>query len=154
VKEELKKSFGKKILSSSGKPDNKRIADLIFNDEKSLKLINALIHPLVQEYFHEWRKKQSSPYVLKEAAILFESGSYKDCDKIILVTAPAEVRIQRILQRDKRTRKEVIEIMSHQWTDEKKIKHSDFVIVNDETELVIPQVLIINNELLKLSIKA
>src|SRR5205085_11105667 len=105
----------------------------IFNDEKALKAINALIHPLVNKSFMEWKKKQSSAYILKEAAILFESGADKGCDKIILVTAPAEMRMQRILQRDNRTKKEIEQIMSQQWSDEKKL--SDFVINNDETQL-------------------
>lgn len=151
VKEELKKKFGGQILDATGHLDKTKMADLIFNDEKALKEINALIHPKVQEHFKEWRKRQASPYVLKEAAILFESGADKDCDKVILVTAPAELRMQRILQRDKRTRKEVEQIMARQWSDEKKIKHSDFIIINDETQLVIPQVLDIHAKLPELA---
>jgi dephospho-CoA kinase len=151
VKEELKNKFGKKILDADNNVDKKKIADLIFNDEKALQQVNALIHPLVFQHFSEWKKKQKGPYVLKEAAILFESGSNNDCDKIIMVSAPAETRIQRILQRDKRTRKEIEQIMARQWSDEQKIKHSDFTIINDETQLVIPQVLDIHAKLLKLA---
>jgi dephospho-CoA kinase len=151
VKDELKKKFGETVFDAEGNADKKKIADLIFNDEKALKEVNDLIHPLVLRHFDEWREKQTGPYVLKEAAILFESGSNSDCEKVILVTSPSETRIQRILQRDNRARKEVEQIMLRQWSDEKKIKHSDFIIANDETQLVIPQVLEIHAKLLKLS---
>jgi dephospho-CoA kinase len=151
VQKELKKNFGEKLFDKEGNLDKKKMAELIFGDEDSLKQVNAIIHPKVIKHFNEWRKKQSSAYILKEAAILFESGTYKDCDKIILITAPAEMRIRRILQRDERTRKGVEQIIAHQWTDEKKKQLSDFIITNDETKLVIPQVLDIHEKLLKLS---
>jgi dephospho-CoA kinase len=152
LKEELKKRFGAAIINKNGDLDKKKMADLIFNDEKSLKEINTLIHPLVIQHFNEWKEKQESTYIIKEAAILFESGTNKDCDKIILVTAPAETRMQRILQRDNRTREEVEKIMQKQWAEEEKRKLSDFIITNDETQLVIPQVLKIHSELLKLAV--
>jgi dephospho-CoA kinase len=151
VKEELKKKFGKKIVSPDGGLDKKKMAELIFNDEKSLKEMNEFVHPLVIKRFGEWKVNQKEPYILKEAAILFESRTNKDCDKIILVTAPAEIRISRILDRDNRTKEEVEKIMSKQWTDEKKAELSDFIILNDETKLVIPQVLDIHTKLLKLA---
>jgi len=150
VQVELKKLFGEKIFRANGDLDKKKLADLIFNDEKALKEVNILIHPMVKKHFDKWREQQTTLYVLKEAAILFESGSYKDCKKVIAITAPPEMRIGRILQRDRRSRKEIEQIMAHQWTDEKRIKHSDFVIANDETKLLIPQVLEIHNNLLKL----
>jgi dephospho-CoA kinase len=148
VKEELKKKFGKKVLDKDENLDKKKMAELIFNDEKALEEINALIHPLVKQHFNDWKGKQEGEYILKEAAILFESGAYKDCDKIILVTAPAEIRVERVLKRDNRTRKEVEQIMAQQWSDEKRSKHSDFVITNDESQLVIPQVLEIHTKLM------
>jgi dephospho-CoA kinase len=151
VKKELTGKFGKEIIDVDGNLDKKKFSKLIFNDEKSLKEVNALIHPMVTERFKEWKTNQTNQYILKEAAILFESGTYKDCDKIILITAPEELRIQRILQRDNISRKEIERIMSWQWSDEKKNAQSDYVIANDETQLVIPQVRDIHAKLLKLN---
>jgi dephospho-CoA kinase len=151
VKEELRQRFGDAILDKNDDLDKKKMAELIFNDERSLKKMNEFVHPMVIQSFNDWKKKQTAAYILKEAAILFESGTNIDCDKIILVTAPSETRSSRILQRDNRTKEEIEKIMSKQWTDEKKAKQSDFVITNDETQLVIPQVLDIHAKLLKLA---
>jgi dephospho-CoA kinase len=151
VKQWLSNAFGHSILDNEGDLDRKKMAAFIFNNEKALNEVNAFIHPMVIRHFKQWKKKQDAPYIIKEAAILFESGTNKDCDKIILVTAPPETRIQRILQRDKRTREEVEKIMEKQWPEEEKRNKSDFVITNDETKLVIPQVLQIHSELLKIS---
>src|SRR4051812_8335299 len=104
VKEGLKKKFGNDILDNTGNVNKKKMSDIIFNDENALKEVNALVHPLVLQKFKEWKAKQTASYILKEAAILFESGTYQDCDKIILVTAPAEMRMQRTLQRDNKPR--------------------------------------------------
>lgn len=106
------------------------VAEKIFNDPKLLKAINNIIHPKVAQHFARWLKKQDATYCIKEAAILFESGSYKDCDKIIVVTAPMDIRIQRVLKRDHSTEKEIRNRMANQWSDEKKIELSDFVIEN------------------------
>ncbi len=150
---EVKNSFGKNYFSSSGELDKKKFAELVFNDERALKKINAIIHPFVKRNFNEWKKQlKEKPYVLKEAAILFESGSNKGCDKVITVTAPVELRIQRVMQRDGRTRNQIEEIIAKQWSDEEKIKRSDFVIVNDETKLVLPVVLSIHKKLISLNI--
>jgi dephospho-CoA kinase len=151
VKQELRKKFGENIFDNNGEADRKKMAELIFNDEKSLKTVNELIHPLVIQRFNKWKEEQEGPYLLKEAAILFESGTNAGCDKIVLVTAPTEIRTRRILQRDHRAKEEVEKIMSKQWPDEKKARLSDFIITNDETQLVIPQVLDIHGKLLKLT---
>ncbi|WP_306568258.1 dephospho-CoA kinase [Flavobacterium lindanitolerans] len=126
--------FGDDILEN-GKIDRKKIAALVFQDPEKLKKYNAIIHPEVYLHFQNWVKQHNNyPLVVKEAAILFESGSYKDCDKIILVTAPKENRIQRVMKRDAVTRKAVEQRMSHQWDDETKKSMSDFVIENIELE--------------------
>ncbi|MDQ7961449.1 dephospho-CoA kinase [Flavobacterium lindanitolerans] len=126
--------FGDDILEN-GKIDRKKIAALVFQDPEKLKKYNAIIHPEVYLHFQNWVKQHSNyPLVVKEAAILFESGSYKDCDKIILVTAPKENRIQRVMKRDAVTREAVEQRMSHQWDDETKKSMSDFVIENIELE--------------------
>ncbi|MEO8087337.1 MAG: dephospho-CoA kinase [Bacteroidota bacterium] len=147
---EVKNAFGEKYFSASGELDRKKFAEFVFNDEAALKKINSIIHPHVKKNFRDWKKLHNeSPYVLKEAAILFESGTDKGCDKIITVTAPAALRIQRVLERDKRSKAQIEKIIQKQWSDEEKIKRSDFVIVNDETKLVLPQVLRIHEMLLK-----
>lgn len=126
--------FGDDILEN-GKIDRKKIAELVFQDPEKLKKYNAIIHPEVYLHFQNWVKQHNNyPLVVKEAAILFESGSYKDCDKIILVTAPKENRIQRVMKRDAVTREAVEQRMSHQWDDETKKSMSDFVIENIELE--------------------
>lgn len=126
--------FGDDILEN-GKIDRKKIAALVFQDPEKLKKYNAIIHPEVYLHFQNWVKQHNNyPLVVKEAAILFESGSYKDCDKIILVTAPKENRIQRVMKRDAVTREAVEQRMSHQWDDETKKSMSDFVIENIELE--------------------
>ncbi|PKW21016.1 dephospho-CoA kinase [Flavobacterium lindanitolerans] len=126
--------FGDDILEN-GKIDRKKIAALVFQDPEKLKKYNAIIHPEVYLHFQNWVKQHNNyPLVVKEAAILFESGSYKDCDKIILVTAPKENRIQRVMKRDAVTREAVEQRMSHQWDDETKKSMSDFIIENIELE--------------------
>lgn len=115
--------------------DRKYMADKIFNDKVLLEQANAIIHPRVADHFVQWvENHKDHPYVLKEAAILFESGSYKHCDKVILVITPKEIRIQRVMDRDKVSRQEVLARMKNQWSDAKKRKLSDYVIQNIEIE--------------------
>jgi dephospho-CoA kinase len=148
VQDEVKKTFGNQYFTGDGNLDRKKFAELVFNNAAALKQINAIIHPFVKKNFREWKKDHAQkPYVLKEAAILFESGTDKGCDKIIVVTAPEQLRIERVMQRDKRSREEVLGIISRQMSDEEKIKKADFVIVNDNKRLVIPEVLKIHQEL-------
>lgn len=118
-------------ISENGKLDKKKMADIVFSDPEQLEKLNNIVHPEVRNHFTEWVKvHHDHPFVIKEAAILFESGSYKDCDKIILVTAPKEIRIQRVMNRDKVSEKQVLERIAHQWSDEKKIPLSDYIIHN------------------------
>ncbi len=112
--------------------NRKFMAEKIFNDKKLLSQVNAIIHPKVAEHFKNWVKKQNSPYIIKEAAILYESGSDALCDFVILVTASKEVRIQRVMDRDKVSKKEVEARMKNQWSDSKKAKLADFVIQNTD----------------------
>lgn len=115
--------------------DRKKIATLVFSNPQKLEQLNSIVHPEVKKHFISWLKKhKDQPFIIKEAAILFESGSYKDCDKIIVVTAPEEIRIDRVMQRDRVTKEQVLERMKNQWTEEEKIKRSDFVIENIDLE--------------------
>ncbi|MCG2612043.1 dephospho-CoA kinase [Flavobacterium sp. SM15] len=115
--------------------NRKKIAELVFSAPEKLKQLNSIVHPEVKRHFLDWvRKHNKFPFVIKEAAILFESGSYIDCDRIILVTAPIDVRIQRVIKRDNVSKDQVMERVKNQWDEDKKIALSDFVIENIDLE--------------------
>jgi dephospho-CoA kinase len=138
----IKSAFGRESYFDDGSLNRKHIAGIVFNDEKELARLNALVHPAVFRAFDNWSAQiTNAPYVMKEAALLFESDSYKMCGHTIMVTAPLELRIKRVIQRDGFSRKEILKREARQFTEEQKIKLADFVIKNDDTELVIPQVL-------------
>ena len=106
------------------------LADLVFSDKKKLEDLNALVHPALKKDFHLFLSKQDTPYIIKETAILFETGAVEDCDVVILVTAPEPLRIERVLNREQTTEEQIKSRMYHQWSDNKKIPLSDFVINN------------------------
>lgn len=131
---DIVEAFGESVLTG-GLPDRAKIAALVFNSPDKLQILNSIIHPKVREHFKDWLEKyKETKFIIKEAAILFESGSYKDCDKIILVTAPKEVRVERVMHRDGVTREKVLERMSAQWDEEKKAELSDYIINNIDLE--------------------
>jgi dephospho-CoA kinase len=144
---EIVKLFGTSILNSENKIDRKKMADLVFNDKNKLEQLNKVVHPAVAKHFDNWANSQHSVYVLKEAAILFESGSNKQVDKVIVVTAPLELRIKRVCDRDKVSPQEVLNRINNQMSDVEKIKLADFIVVNDEKELLIPQILAIHQKI-------
>ncbi|KGO86725.1 dephospho-CoA kinase [Flavobacterium rivuli WB 3.3-2 = DSM 21788] len=145
VVKELIAIFGNDILTE-GIPDKAKIAALVFNNPEQLAKLNSIIHPKVAEHFKDWVLQNSGKlFVIKETAILFESGSYKDCDFIILVTAPTDVRIQRVMNRDGVTREKVLQRIENQWNDQKTIPLSNFVINNIDLESAKEQVVDINN---------
>jgi len=140
--DEISQAFGGNSYFDDGTLNRKHIAAIVFNDELQLKRLNEIVHPAVFRAFDQWvAGKMDVPYVLKEAALLFESDSYKICDKTILVTAPLELRIKRVIDRDGLSRNEILNRESKQFTEEKKKALADFSIKNDDSELVIPQVL-------------
>lgn len=143
---ELEAVFGSGVMTD-GKPDRAKLADVVFSDAGKLNMLNAIIHPKVAAHFKAWLDKhKDAAIVIKEAAILFESGSYKDCDKIILVTAPEELRIERVMKRDNVSRQKVLERMASQWDDKKKEALSDFVIENTDIDKAkLQAVKILNN---------
>ena len=146
----LHKNFSPGLFNEEGKPDTLKFAAWFFNDDKELEKLNNLVHPYVQEHFHKWcRGYDASPYVIKEAAILFESGAHKDCDRVVTVAAPEELRIKRVEQRDKRSKSDFLKISNRQWSEEERSARADFVITNDESQLVIPQVLNIHKYMMK-----
>ena len=129
LQQEIKALLGEEAFVE-GKYNTAFVASIVFSTPEKLQALNQLIHPYVQQDFERWREEQHSPYVIKESAILFESGSYKDCDYIITVTAPLEERIRRVMLRDKIDRKTIEKRIKNQWNDENKIKLSTFVIDN------------------------
>ncbi|WP_177735606.1 dephospho-CoA kinase [Flavobacterium inviolabile] len=117
----------------NGKLNRKKIADLVFSAPNLLKKLNEIIHPAVDENFSIWLKNnEKHRYIVKEVAILFESGGYKKCDKIILVTAPEVVRIERVMGRDGVIKEQVLDRMKNQWKDEDKAVLSDYIVVNTD----------------------
>lgn len=139
-----------KDLYAGGKLDRGELAGLIFNNAEVLNRINSLVHPIVFTQFSEWVSHQDSPYVIMEAAILFESGASKLVDRIVTVVAPVEERIQRVIRRNNLTREMVEERIRNQMSDDEKIKESDYVIRNSENEMIIPVILEIHEDMLKL----
>ncbi|MDT0676715.1 dephospho-CoA kinase [Autumnicola musiva] len=113
-----------------GLPDRKYIASKVFNNSTQLNLLNDIIHPAVARDFKNWQSLQDAPYVIYEAAILFEKDGYKNCDLTILVTAPYEEKIKRLRERDQSSVEEIEARMNNQWSDEKKRKLADFEIEN------------------------
>ncbi|MEI7801993.1 MAG: dephospho-CoA kinase [Bacteroidota bacterium] len=140
--------FGNEVYSTEGL-NRKLVAEKVFADKNLLEQLNKIVHPATITAFEKWQEKNADkPYCLKEAAILFETGIADSLDKIIVVTAPDELKINRIIERDKSTREEVIARMKNQLSDEEKIKRADFVIVNDEKQAIIPQIMKVHKALL------
>lgn len=138
----IKGTFGKISYFDDGTLNRKHIAAIVFNNEAELDKLNAIVHPATFRAFDNWLPKhQNAPYILKEAALLFESNSYKMCDKTIMVAAPLEMRIKRVMLRDGLPEEEILKREARQFTEEKKLKLADYSINNNEKELVIPQVL-------------
>ena len=144
VRNKLIVRFGDDVYDADGDLNRKRLADIIFNDPDALKDINAIVHPAVREDFKLWCKKYSHlAYVIQESAILFDTGLYRNFDKIITVSAEEEIRIQRVLKRDSSARELVQKRIANQLPDVDRIQKSDFVIYNNN-ELVLPQIVLID----------
>lgn len=139
IKKELIEILGDKAYNEQGL-NRKFVASQIFNDEELLERVNQTIHPRVAEHFKKWMSKQTGAYCIKEAAILFENESYKNCDYTILVTAPKQVRIARVLKRDDTNEEEIKSRMDNQWPDEKKKEFADFIIENEQLSATRKQV--------------
>lgn len=140
--EQIKKEFGQEAYSPRGELNRKYMAEQVFHRPDRLETLNQLVHPRVRADYSNWLAQQTSPYILKEAALLYEAGSAKELDKIIAVYAPEEVRIARVVKRDPhRNAAAVKAVMQRQMNEEEKRNKADFVILNDDSVLVIPQVL-------------
>ncbi len=150
VRKEIIDLFGDQTYPQ-GILDRKYLAAQVFDNAENLKKLNAIVHPATIRAAEEWFLQQNSSYVLKEAAIMFESGSNSGVDKVIGVFAPEAMRIKRVMERDNVTEQKVRDRMANQMNEEKKMALCDFVILNDETRLLIPQVMAVHSSLLALS---
>ena len=153
--QELKKniinSFGKESYTD-GELNRKYLSDQVFNDSKKIELLNSLVHPATLKDAVQWMQKQNAPYVIKEAALIFESGFNKLLDFVIGVKSPLSLRIKRVMERDNVTSDQVEARIKLQMDEEEKINLCDFIIVNDEKQMLIPQVLLLHEKFLNRSI--
>ncbi len=150
---QIKKEFGDLAYLSDGSLDRAYLSRVIFENQEKRNLLNQMVHPRVAADTERWLdQNQEASYVVREAALLIESGAYQNVDKVILVTAPEELRIKRVLARDPhRLREEIRKIIATQIPEEEKKKVADVVVYNDETQLLVPQILQLHNQFLKLN---
>lgn len=147
IREQLIQLFGAYVYLHDGTIDRKYLAGIVFSNPSLLSQLNSIVHPAVRKAFDEWYLIQNSPYIIHEAAILFESGFYKMMDKTITVVTDENERIERVVKRDEITAELVRQRMKNQWSDEEKIKLADFVIGNNDRELIIPQIVEIDKKI-------
>jgi dephospho-CoA kinase len=147
IRNELVRLFGNDIYNADNKLNRKKLAELIFNSDILLEKVNNIVHPAVRNEFLNWTKQQKTAYVIHEAAILFESGFYKMMDFTILVSASVEMRVERVMMRDSIPREQVIARMAKQWPDSEKRKLATLELVNDNKNLLIPQIIEIDKKL-------
>jgi len=150
LKANIQLQFGNEVYAN-GLLDRKRLAEMVFTSPEKLTRLNALVHPATLQDAERWMQQQHTPYAVKEAALIFESGAHEHLDYVIGVTAPAPIRIQRTMHRDGISREEVIARMNKQMDESIKMKLCDFVIRNNEQEMLLPQVLELHKKLQQLS---
>lgn len=149
IKKKLVQLFGADIYNKN-ELNRQKIAQIIFNDKQKLEQVNSIVHPVVQADFEHWVTEHSqSKYILKEAAILIESGAYNQLDKIIVVYAPDPLRVKRVMQRDGMTEDQVKARINKQMPQEEKLSYADFVITNDGTQIVKEQVAKIHQQIIQ-----
>ena len=136
----LQTAFGTDIVSNDT-VNRTKLSKIVFNNPEKLAILNRIVHPAVKEHFKDWLNvHQSSPFVVKETAILFETGGNNDCYKTITVVAPLDIRIERVVKRDGITKEQVKQRMNNQWTDRQRIEASDFVVINERIDTARKQV--------------
>lgn len=149
VKAEIRSVFGDSVFNSDSEINRKVLADVVFNDNEKLKKINSIIHPLVERDFTDWMISNSSEqYIIHEAAIIFEAGLQNNFDEIISVSAAIDIRLSRIIKRDKIEKEDFFKRVESQWEDDKKNEIADHVIINDEENMLIPQVIKLHKKIL------
>lgn len=151
LREKISEYFGKEAYLEDGQLNRAYLSKAVFGNDQKLKLLNSLVHPAVAQDFENWCTEHADkPYILKEAALLFETGSYKQLDATINVHASQEIRLKRTLARDsQRTEDSVLAIMKNQFSDKERIQLADYVIYNDESRSVIRQVLELHGKLVE-----
>ena len=145
--DKLQASFGKEAYID-GKLNRPYLSSVVFNNKQKLELLNSIVHPATIQDAIDWMQQQTAPYIIKEAALIFESGSQQGLDKVIGVCAPMPLRMQRIIKRDNISREEVQAIMDKQLDETIKMRLCDYVIKNDEQALLVPQVLALHEQFL------
>lgn len=150
--QKMKEHFGDGIYNED-ELNRTKLASLVFNNPEKLELLNSLVHPPTIKDAIDWMQAQTTPYVIKEAALLFESGSVQGLDYVIGVYTPQHIRLKRVMDRDGISREDVLNRMNRQIDEEIKMKLCDFVIANNEQELVIPQVIALHDKIQKLTLK-
>lgn len=150
LKKKIIESFGKESYQN-GELNRKYVANEAFSDPKKIKLLNSMVHPATIKDATAWMEKQNAPYVIKEAALIFESGSDQFLDYVIGVKSPLNLRIERTMKRNNVTAEEVASRMKLQMDEVEKMNRCDFIIVNDEKEMLIPQVLSLHQKFLELT---
>jgi dephospho-CoA kinase len=143
--------FGEDIYTND-QINRQKLAAIVFNDAEKLQFLNQLVHPLTIKDAQEWMARQTAPYVIKEAALLFESGSAAGLDYVIGVSTPKYLRINRVMERDALSREDVLARMNKQIDEEIKMRLCDFIIENNEQNLVIPQILKLHERFLNMSL--
>ena len=144
LKEAIRKEFGTLSFTDQGQLNRNYLASEVFPNQEKLKRLNQLVHPRVAEDYQKWydaQQKRRCPYVIKEAALLYDSGSNRLLDKVIVVAAPDSVRIERVKARDKRSDREIETIMKRQMPQDEMIQRADFVVENDGKKMILPQIL-------------
>lgn len=145
----IKSAFGKTIYKKNNELNRIKLSHIVFNDAKALEKLNKITHPVVKLHFLNWKEKQDCKYIIKEAALMYESGSYRLVDKMIVVYAPEKIRIQRIAERDKKTKEDIKAVIKNQISEQEKVQKADYVIYNEEKRLVLPQVLKLHEVFMK-----
>ena len=154
LRTEIKQEFGDDIYDTDGKLDRKKLAEIVFNNEEKLLKLNGMVHPAVFRDNQSWNEvlaKKGYPYTIKEAALLVETGSYRTLDKLIVVSAPEEDRIKRVMARDGSTEEQVLARIKAQMPEEQKVKYADYIIYNDRIMDLVPEVTKIHIDLLNLN---
>ena len=150
VKSSIQSLFKESILNTDNTLNRNKIAELVFSNPDKLKQLNAIVHPAVKNHFINWMKEhKDASFIIKEVAILFETGGHKDCDKVILITAPEEVRIERAMKRDNSSKESILARIKNQLPEADKIKLSDFVVENTNLETTLLKI----DEILKILAK-
>lgn len=150
LKQQIIEHFGESLYAD-GSLNRALLSSIVFNQPEKLSLLNSLVHPVTIAHSNQWILEQKTTYVLKEAALLFESEAYKSLDYIIGVDAPYALRLQRTMKRDNSTEDAVKSRISKQMNEEEKMRRSDFIIVNNDKQLLVPQVISLHEKLLSLS---